>query len=407
MVPVEFVGKDAAFNWYSKLNELKALGLPGMKISSINLDVSSSITNVSELDLSSNLLFLWEDVFSVANQLSHLKLLNLSFNRLSRLSQNLIIPLEKTPFSHLRVLVLNNTQTTWDEVERLSKILPVIEELHLVKNGIKHFGSGESETLQTLKSLNLEGNGIDDWVAVWKRFHKLPNLESLILNDNSINEIFVPPSDKGTENLLGFSSLQSISLNHNQISSLETLNVLNRMPKLQLLRILNNPVIAGMRTYSSRLLIAGKIANLKVLNGSDVSKKERDEADQQHLRDVQIEILRASSSNDSNNNNNNNNNVGGPSSSSLDSITKQIIAQHPRYNELVEKYGIPDISLQSISQSNSEYVILTLCHETGEVHKKVPPSLTIASLKHLVVRTFDLLDNTDPNSFTFFFLLQK
>eukprot|EP01112_Ceratiomyxa_fruticulosa_P005277 TRINITY_DN1588_c0_g1_i1.p2 TRINITY_DN1588_c0_g1~~TRINITY_DN1588_c0_g1_i1.p2 ORF type:complete len:561 (-),score=116.57 TRINITY_DN1588_c0_g1_i1:2612-4294(-) len=397
VVPVQFVGKQSAFDWYSNLSKLSILGLPGMKISHINPapSISSCITNVTELDLSSNLLFLWHDIFNLANQLPRLKLLNLSFNKLSRLSQEMVHP-EKTPFSQLRILVLNNTQITWGEVEILNKILPVIEELHLVKNGIQRFeGDENNTTLQTLRLLNLETNGIDDWVSVWKRFHYLPNLESLILNDNNLKGIFVPPSDNSG---LGFSSLQSISLNHNQISSLETLSVLNKLPKIQSLRISNNPAFAGMRTYASRLLIAGRIASLKVLNGSDVSKKEREEADQQYLRDIHIEVLRATSNNDTNNNNN----AGASSSDSeITQITQQITSQHSRYAELVEKYGVPEITLQSISQSTSEYVMVTLCHETGEVRKKVPPSLTIASLKHLVMRTFDLLENTEPTTFKF------
>lgn len=71
------------------------------------------LLDIRNLDLSKNLLSLWDDVTDIADQLRHLEVLNLSENKL-RFPPGAAWP--AGTFSALKVLVLSRTGITWAEV---------------------------------------------------------------------------------------------------------------------------------------------------------------------------------------------------------------------------------------------------------------------------------------------------
>lgn len=63
-------------------------------------------------------------------------MLNLGGNRMQYLGDVIAEALPRDAFGNLRVLILNGTPITWDQVQRLARLLPSLEELHLVRCGL-------------------------------------------------------------------------------------------------------------------------------------------------------------------------------------------------------------------------------------------------------------------------------
>ena len=71
-----------------------------------------------------------QDIGTICEQLPSLTALNLSHN----LMADVVVGLPR--LGRIRTLVLNCTGVKWTQVEELEHLLPVIEELHLMGNGI-------------------------------------------------------------------------------------------------------------------------------------------------------------------------------------------------------------------------------------------------------------------------------
>ncbi|KAK2394512.1 tubulin-folding cofactor E [Trifolium repens] len=127
-VSIELLGTSEINDKLSRFEELTNASWAYMGVSSpgIPCELSTTVPNIKELDLSGNLLSEWKDVGIICEQLPALKALNLSYNLMSAYKSEL--PLLK----NIRVLVLNNTGVDWEQVELLRQSLAMIEELHIL-----------------------------------------------------------------------------------------------------------------------------------------------------------------------------------------------------------------------------------------------------------------------------------
>ncbi|CAI0556484.1 unnamed protein product, partial [Linum tenue] len=174
-VPVEFLGKEKIQDKLSRFDELTnaSLSFLGVSTPGSSEDISSTVPNIKELDLTGNLLSEWKDIGIIYEQLPCLTALNLSHNLMSDVVTGL------PQLSRIRVLVLNCTGIKWTQVEELKPLLPVIEELHLMGNGICEIksnvlfpsASNNIEDLASIDSLNL-----------------FPNLMDIRISENPITE---------------------------------------------------------------------------------------------------------------------------------------------------------------------------------------------------------------------------
>uniref|UniRef100_A0A182N2A2 Ubiquitin-like domain-containing protein n=1 Tax=Anopheles dirus TaxID=7168 RepID=A0A182N2A2_9DIPT len=97
-------------------------------------DLKKKCRIVKELDLAQNKLNNWNEVFVILSHMPRVEFVNLSLNHLTG-------PIQKPPVTkmdHLRNLVLNNTKLEWCSVEKLLRLLPALEELHLSLNEYTH-----------------------------------------------------------------------------------------------------------------------------------------------------------------------------------------------------------------------------------------------------------------------------
>uniref|UniRef100_A0A182NZN6 Ubiquitin-like domain-containing protein n=1 Tax=Anopheles epiroticus TaxID=199890 RepID=A0A182NZN6_9DIPT len=113
-------------------------------------DLKKKCRIVKELDLAQNKLNNWNEVFVILSHMPRVEFVNLSLNHLTG-------PIQKPPVTkmdHLRNLVLNNTKLEWCSVEKLLRLLPALEELHLSLNEYTHVLIDTIEATQKANSVN-------------------------------------------------------------------------------------------------------------------------------------------------------------------------------------------------------------------------------------------------------------
>lgn len=151
--------------------------------------------NVTDLDLSSNLLESWAELLPILSQLPNLTFLNLSRNHLTRHKEELF----RWGSSLLRLenVVLNSTGIPLREVLALARLMPALKELHICCNYYRDLGSIDlaiqEGALSKVECLRLNENIITSWAEVWKLRH-LPCLTQLILSENPLCDVFYDPS---------------------------------------------------------------------------------------------------------------------------------------------------------------------------------------------------------------------
>ncbi|KAL4325721.1 hypothetical protein GQ457_11G011090 [Hibiscus cannabinus] len=380
-VSVELLGKDKIQDKLSRFEELNSASISYLGVSTPGdpAEIRASVPNLKELDLTGNLISDWKDVSTMCEQLPHLVALNLSNNLMT---ENMIgLPLLKG----IRVLVLNSTGINWSQVEILEHSLPVIEELHLMGNKISAIKPTSSSTVQgfdSLRLLNLEDNCLTDWNEILK-LSQLKSLEQLYLNKNKLNSIFYPHKNKIQE-LLGnqesceesyllFQNLRCLLLGSNEISDPASIDSLNSFPKLIDIRLSDNPITDPGRGGLPRYVLIARLAKVEMLNGSEISARERKESEIRYVRLVM--------------------------SKSLDN-PEEINRLHPRFVELKNFYGIederPSVGAAGPQKMASGLLSITLkcvASSVGEklpLTKKLPATTTVGKLKALCESFFKL-----------------
>ncbi|KAL2580336.1 hypothetical protein AAZV13_15G118000 [Glycine max] len=282
-VSVQLLGKDKVYDKLSRFEKLTSVSLSYMGISSpgIPSHINNTVPNIKELDLTGNLLLEWKDVGTICEQLPALRTINLSNNLMSPYKSEL--PLLK----NIKVVVLNNTGVDWEQLLRQS--LTTIEELHIMANNI-------SRTLgfHYLQLLNLEDNCIDEWKEIMK-LSQLRCLEKLYLNRNCLSSLFYPDNGGRYESEVTcykpFQNLHCLLLANNNIGDLASVDSLNLFPNLVDIRLSDNPITDSGRGGVPRFVLIARLAKVQILNGSEVTPRERKDSEIRYARLVVSKFL--------------------------------------------------------------------------------------------------------------------
>lgn len=187
--PPKSPGKDTA-----ELAHLRNVVLNNRRVSIGGLPptgLSSLCPNVTDLDLSCNLLESWAELLPILSQLPNLTFLNLSRNHLTRHKEELWR--WGVPLPRVENVVLNSTGIPLREVLALARLMPALRELHICCNYYRDLGSIklaiQDGALSKLECLRLNENIITSWAEVWKLRH-LPHLTQLILSENPMCDVF-------------------------------------------------------------------------------------------------------------------------------------------------------------------------------------------------------------------------
>ncbi|KAM4772644.1 tubulin-specific chaperone E [Rhinophrynus dorsalis] len=371
---VELVGFESIHEEQSQLNKLCDISLRECAVSHAGAkgEIYHSCPNITILNLSKNLLSSWEYLADITCQLEKLENLDVSENRFS-LSTN---PSSlANAFVNLKILCLNRTGLKWREVLKCAVMWPTLEELRLASNDIKVL-ERPVDSLQSLTLLDISNNNLNDGNELHALAY-LPRLTQLIVSNNKISLITFPDVQFG-HNTTMFSSLNSLSIDDNNISQWATINELNKLECLQSLKCQNNPLMDLEKNPETiRQLVIAKIANLKVLNKTEILPQERKGAELDYRKMYANDWLKA----------------GGSQNPELNNPSVEFLMDHPRYNDLLEKYGVPDEGElkqhQPFALKNQLLTLTIRCPDKPDqkpIQKKLPDSMTVQKVKGLLYR---------------------
>ncbi|KAF0974939.1 hypothetical protein FDP41_006044 [Naegleria fowleri] len=313
------------------------LGLQESKVSKIQEGLGSLFGNVKSIDLTANLITSWSQVEIILKEFPKLQNLILSSNRFSSLEiQN------TQPYVSVKILVMNDVAMNWGIfAEKILPLFPQVEEVHFRDNNVTD-----------------------------------QDLERTLLNYNSLKRIQCLNREE-------FPSLKSLSVTNNNIEEWDSINELNKFSCLEELRLDNNAIQEKYGVTNTRQGVIARIKSLQTFNGSEIKKKEREDAEKYYLKQCGRDKMALMSSESSSNSN-----------------YMNFLEMHPRYEELVSMYGDPcenESSSSATTRVSNEFVSLYIKNVAASVashghivEKKIPYGLTIKKLKLMCQRLFKL-----------------
>ncbi|KAF9971075.1 hypothetical protein BGZ73_006018 [Actinomortierella ambigua] len=394
------------------LSELTSLSLNGSQLARAgdSEEIKATCPKVDDLDVSTTMIPSWDTLAQICIGLPKLEIL--------RANRNRYVPLTSTPmfgnaFQNVRVLTLNRTFMTWNDLTHLEPSLPNLEVLQFGYNNLKTFdssddtlsGDNEEEQQQRrtlcklaptrfarLRDLHLEGNGMHDWRQI-RRLSALPSLVSLDLSENAFEAIEVPEEGDGVaEENSYFSRLEVLRMPDNPLKQWRSIDQLAKHhPALKTLWLTSpDPIpkqtvtveelgpeaaqahanaVTKSLDISARTSIIARCPNLVMLNGNEISAKERLSSELYYLNHVGMAMV---------------------------GLDKEVVQRyHPRYDALCEIHGAPDTS-EETRKAQSEVLADRLMNmkihvrETEDgptkvtLERKVLETMTVRSLKNLV-----------------------
>ena len=317
------------------------------------------------LGLAGSLLSSWNEVLRLAEEFPRLEALDLTGMRPTSWSWDETNSTKRGGFERLKVLVLNDTNITWQEMCSLSVYLPELRELYLNLNGIETFRrKGKDSPFPKLHTLSLDGNAVKDWSEVEELGRSLPNLQKLHLSQNALREI-----ERSTSSV--FPTLKSLLVGDNALSDWRSVDALDAFPELVEARLSGNPLA---ESASARHEIIARVARLAVLNGSMVTVAERKDSEIRYLRRVLQQLKDVA----------------------LDTSARNVVSDtNPRVDALVNTHG--DLVTHAtrapgVATLASASIELNLRLESSQhsMRKKLPRSTTIGKLKLLCAKLFKI-----------------
>lgn len=414
--------------------------------------------HLKEMDLAGNLLGSWKEAFKIVNIFPLLTSISFASNRLldilshdqvedednngsttdkNRTTSTMIFPLMKT-------LNINNCSVrSFETILRLGKIFPNLDKLSILgadlsdatvvlQDKVKtkagkvenEYNDGDckpeftssslselvASTFPNLRFLDVSGCNISSWKDhVLNPYSLIPNLEILILDDNSLSRV-----DKNDDvKDLSFPSLVSLYLGGNNFNNWAAVDTLSMAaPKLHSLRFRDNPVSDRAGAGDARCNVIARLPDLEILNASKVTKKERLESERRYVSSVAREILLATTKarieGDVGE-------VGEEDENKIcqeeERIKSDVLLRHPRFGELIKIHGdsmLPGagrsdgsslfgIGGKGLSSSMSSCAVNVIIRSMaagsctmGPLRKRLPGTLTIARMKAMCGRAFNL-----------------
>lgn len=372
--PVETVGFDSVKKLQSQLSKLQEISLEncGVNCAGDKGEIAKTCPNISELNLSKNLLASWDEVVRIADQLECLESLNLSENKLRFPSGS---PSLIGTFSTLKILVLNHTGITWAELLHCASGWPVLQELYLKANDI-YISERPTDVLQMVKVLDLSSNRLIDESQLFLIAY-LPRLEQLILSDIGISSMHFPDAGIGCKTSM-FPALQYLVVNDNQISQWSFINELDKLQSLHSLSCMRNPLTEeGKTSETTRQYIIAKIGQLKTLNKCEILPEERRGAELDYRKNFGNEWKKA----------------GGHQNPEINRPNEEFLVAHPRYQLLCLKYGAPEDGELNTPQPfllKNKLLTLKIKYpnqlDQSDIERQLPDSMTIQKVKGLLSR---------------------
>ena len=364
---LEMVGFKELAEKQKDFAKLRVVVVTEMSVSSFEDDIGRSLGCCQSLDISDNLFSDWEQIAEIAARLEHLKVLNVSGNKLDipKCEEEL-----RKKLANIRQLVAARLGYDWDQLAKAAGKLNNLVHLQAFTNSILEIRSLPEGHFANLEMLDLNDNPLSDWNQVMS-FSKLPKLFYLNVSYCKIMDIDFP------EDEVLFPALKIIQLSGNLIDNWQSIANLHRL-KIEDFRMRSNPILETENGATCRQIIIASMKSLKVCNGTEVERIERIGSELDYLKKYGQEYLAISKMEESD------------KRSAAEGI---FFKRHPRYKDFLAQFGPPEEEEISKPEDNTiKGNLLGLrieCPDVEEfepVTKRVPPTMTVRKLRPLLQR---------------------
>lgn len=272
-------------------------------------------------------------------------------------------------------LALGDTLLSWEELSHIATLCTSLTTLAVGANQLKSLPTVDYRNLtSTLTSINLEYNDFHA-MSDLASLTSLKALRNLHLKGNSITGM----AGADTTAPVFPPSLQYLDVSYNDIQEWSFVDALStHFPGLTGLRLAHNPVYnkQGGETKApsseeSHMFTIGRVASLKSVNFTHIKPADRTNAEMFYLSRIAKQLATVP-----------------------ESAEHSIIALHPRYAELCEIYGEPDVIRRNeVNPSflEARLVSVGFRHEgKGQKTSRIPKSFDIYAVKGIAGKLFGL-----------------
>lgn len=388
------MGFDKIWRRQSRLREMKIVVLDGLRVASardggdVRDDGSGELKTIEdtapkivELDLSRNLFERLAPVVEICRDLKDLQKLAINGNRFQDVLTDEALQGAESVFGGLTELQLGETLLSWQELCLIASKCPSLTTLLVGSNQLSTLPpTGEISLPSTLTSINLEYNDFTSLSDI-AYLTSLNALRHLQLKGNNISAITASPDSPA---VVFPPSVQYVDLSYNKIDSWDFVDKLAAVfPGMTGLRITHNPIYYSIDADSnaqssdeSFMFTVARIAQLKTLNFTHVSAMDRTNAEMFYLSRIAKQLATVP-----------------------EAAEESIKALHPRYKELCEAYGEPDVIRREEINPNFLEARLVTCEfhyeKAPEGSKKtrtvrIPKAFDIYAVKGIVGKMYGL-----------------
>lgn len=344
-----------------------------------------ALDSLRSLCLQSSCIANWKVVGEIVHQIPSLRSLDLSFNRLAMPG----IEDDELKMEFIESLIINSCGLSdWKNVLAIARMCPALREFSLKQNDIRTI-EDSLHSFPQLETLIISDNSISDFDEVLK-LGNLPALMELLVNNNQLTSVKLPRCDY-TDRLNFFKSLETLNLRHNPIVDEPSMfNELDKLPMLSRLSYMNLKAVEGgdggyMDTF---LQAAGMIEKLTYFNRSEIDKTQKNDAMYEMWKKFAAEWMQAGAE-------------GEPKMGDF-------CQTHRCYPRLVKKYGSPDQLLIQQQKKRVTTIEIQFKNVTnGKMYrKKVPLAMTTHTLYGLIYKIAALHSCTgmDLKSFKLYYI---
>ncbi|KAG0346620.1 hypothetical protein BG004_001241 [Podila humilis] len=358
---------------HKQLHLMKTIGLANTNVGCAGdfEQTHAACGALEDLDMTATLISTWQSVSEICAPLTQLTVL--------RLNRNRFMPLTEQPdfksFQNIRCLALNRVYMSWKELELLEPSFPNLEILQFGFNFLKELGDSEEATIvshqkvkgfENLKDLHIEGNAIQDWNQIMRLSH-LPKLRSMEISDNKIDNVLAPEDSED------FKHLVNLRMNGNSMKDWTSFDRLGLYPSLKSIWVgadavdtVTNTEEQASTKVDPRTMIIARMKGLEILNGSEILKKNRIDAELYYQKHVALSTV----------------------GMEADAVT----ALHPRFEQLCQIHGPPDVS-DATRKATSDMLKDPITLVTKDsirgpaktmIQRNVLGTMTVKNLKNLI-----------------------
>lgn len=361
---ITFVGFEKVSNIQKQLYRLSSIDLSKKCIKSAG-DIDKfrgCLSRVQLLNLNDNNLS-WQETITIISQMPNLRELILSKNELD---SHLHVDTHRDSIAsrYLTSLTLGQIYLDWNSiVSILSTIWLKIDQLDLWDNHLNisnmrlELCDKLNSFTKSICSLKLSHNCFTnlDWIS------DIGLIDSLLELDVSNCKLETLELNSSTAQQL--QKLEVLNVSYNNLNSWRSISSLQILKNLKCLICHENPIFISEK--SARSLTIGRLGQIGTLNREEITKSMRRDSEIFYLRKTFTEYLTFKRG----------------ENSSFPSL-------HPRFEELVEFYGLPeDLNKKQVID---KYVCVVLCLNDKKVTKKLPSDMRIANLRMLCKKLFNL-----------------